>query len=177
MAKKRAYESEGGADEEMEEAMQPVAAALQRAEAEAGDTDPDEVRQEAAPKRRRGVMRRNGEQPIPDGLVEDVSAVATAAVVGTAVAVIESELIPGLLIGAAAMLVGKMFPRVTRGMRPVAKMIIRGGIAISDKAREVVAETGEQFQDIVAEARAERDQAVQERTRSRGARRSQPAAA
>jgi hypothetical protein len=167
MATKRANESEGGADDEMQEVMRPVADALQRAEAKAA----------AAPKRRHGVTRRNGEQPIPDGLVEDVSAVATAAIVGTAAAVIESELIPGILIGAATMLVGKMFPRVTRGMRPVAKMIIRGGIAISDKAREVVAETGEQFQDIVAEARAERDQAVQEQARSRGARRSQPAAA
>jgi hypothetical protein len=141
-----------------------------RTHAHAEREQADEMETRARGRRRNEARQRNGDEQIPDHLVEDVSAVATAAVVGTAAAVIESELIPGILIGAAAMLVGKMFPRVTSGMRPVAKMIIRAGIAVSDKTREVVAETGEQFQDMVAEVRSERDQTAQERGRSRAAR-------
>jgi hypothetical protein len=37
----------------------------------------------------------------------------------------------------------------------VAKTVVKGGVFVFDKAREVVAEAGEQMSDIVAEARAE----------------------
>lgn len=162
MVTRRTPEREGGADDKRT-----------RAEAD----QPDDTQTRARGRRRNGARRENDEDQIPDRLVEDVSAVTTAAIVGTAAAVIESELIPGILIGAAAMLVGKMFPRVTSGMRPVAKMIIRAGIAVSDRTREVVAETGEQLQDMVAEVRAERDQTVQGRAQARAARKGAPAEA
>lgn len=112
----------------------------------------------------------NGERHVPDDrLVEDVSAVTTAAAIGVAAAVIEAELLPGILIGAGAMLIGKMFPRVARTFRPVAKTVIRAGVAVTDKAREVAAETGEQVQDMVAEVRAERGAAREGRARARPA--------
>lgn len=60
------------------------------------------------------------------------------------------------LIGAAAvMLAPIMVPAVLAGMRPLSKMVIKGGVLVYDKAREVIAETGEQLSDIVVEARSE----------------------
>lgn len=111
----------------------------------------------------------DGAQRASDGLFEDVGSVSTAVAVGVAAALIESELIPGILIGAGAVLLGKMFPRVAAGMRPVAKTVIRAGIAMTDKARTVAAEAGEQVQDMVAEVQAERERSASERPRSRRA--------
>lgn len=114
----------------------------------------------------RGAARRAAEALRGrDGTYEDAASVGTAVAVGVTAAIIESELIPGILIGAGALLVGRMFPRVAKGIRPVAKQVIRAGIAMSDKAREVVAEAGEQVQDMMAEARAEREQPAAKRPR------------
>jgi hypothetical protein len=44
-----------------------------------------------------------------------------------------------------------------RGLRPVAKGALKGGMALTDKTREVLAETSERWHDLVAEARAERE--------------------
>jgi hypothetical protein len=132
---------------------------------------PDEPGVRTRRRRASGVERADGTREIPDRLVEDVSSVTAAAAVGVAAAVIEAELLPGILIGAGAMLLGKMFPRLTRGLRPVAKMIIRAGIAVTDKTREMVAEAGEQVQDMAAEVRAERAQTADQRARTRAARR------
>ena len=61
-----------------------------------------------------------------------------------------------LLIGAAAVVLAPIVvPAVLAGMRPVAKTVVKGGVLVYDKAREMVAEVGEQMGDIVAEARAE----------------------
>jgi Protein of unknown function (DUF5132) len=61
-----------------------------------------------------------------------------------------------VLIGAAAvMLTPIMVPAVLAGMRPLRKRVIKGGVLIYDKAREVIAETGEQLSDLVVEARSE----------------------
>jgi len=103
----------------------------------------------------------------PDGLFEDAGSVGTAVAVGIAAAVIESELIPGILIGAGAILLGRIFPSVAAGLRPVAKSVIRAGMVMTDKAREVAAETGEQMRDLVAEAQAERERGRRERPRAR----------
>ena len=40
-------------------------------------------------------------------------------------------------------------------MRPIAKELIKGGIVVADAVSELVAETGEQFKDLLAEAKAE----------------------
>jgi hypothetical protein len=61
-----------------------------------------------------------------------------------------------VLIGAAAVILAPiMVPAVLAGMRPLSKMVMKGGVLVYDKAREVIAETGEQLSDLVVEARAE----------------------
>ncbi|MDF0673593.1 MAG: DUF5132 domain-containing protein [Nitrospira sp.] len=39
--------------------------------------------------------------------------------------------------------------------RPIAKELIKGGIVLADAASELVSETGEQFKDLLAEAKAD----------------------
>ncbi len=66
------------------------------------------------------------------------------------------SLISNLLIGAAAIVLAPVVvPAVLAGMRPVAKTLVKGGVMVYDKTREMVAEVGEQMGDIVAEARSE----------------------
>jgi hypothetical protein len=40
-------------------------------------------------------------------------------------------------------------------LRPLAKELIKGGICLYDAASELVSESGEQFKDLVAEAKAD----------------------
>jgi hypothetical protein len=79
----------------------------------------------------------------------------TVAAVGVAAALIEVELIPGMLLGVAAMLAPNLLPKIGNGLRPLLKEAVRAGYNVANKARETVAEAGEQFQDIVAEVKAE----------------------
>jgi hypothetical protein len=46
---------------------------------------------------------------------------------------------------------------VIPGLRPVAKALVVGGLAVADIAKTAAANAGEQWQDLVAEAKAERD--------------------
>lgn len=55
----------------------------------------------------------------------------------------------------AALLVPLVLPVLTRGMRPLAKGVVKGGLLLTDKAKEVIAEAGEQWSDLVAEVRAD----------------------
>ena len=80
---------------------------------------------------------------------------ATVAVVGLGVALIELELIPGMLIGVAAMMAPKLLPRLGNAMRPLVKSAMRAGYALAERTKETLAEAGEQLQDIGAEVRAE----------------------
>lgn len=81
--------------------------------------------------------------------------IATVAAIGIGAALIEAELIPGILIGVGAMLAPKFFPRLGNAIRPLVKGAVRAGYALADKTRELAAETSEQFQDIVAEVKSE----------------------
>ena len=66
------------------------------------------------------------------------------------------SLVPNLLVGTVVVLVAPIVaPALFAGIRPVAKTVLKGGVYVYDKAREVVAEAGEQMSDIVAESRAE----------------------
>lgn len=66
------------------------------------------------------------------------------------------SLISNVLIGATAIVLAPIVvPAVLAGMRPVAKTLVKGGVMVYDKTREMVAEVGEQMGDIVAEARSE----------------------
>ncbi len=84
-----------------------------------------------------------------------LTTVATVGVVGVGVAVFEAALLPGLVLGVAAMAAPKLLPRVGTALNPVFKSAVRGIYKIGQKTKEMVAETHEQVQDIVAEVDAE----------------------
>jgi hypothetical protein len=62
------------------------------------------------------------------------------------------ESMGGLTVGIAGALAA---PLLLPALRPVAKQLIKAGIVAGDKAQVWVAETTEQWQDLVAEARSE----------------------
>ena len=98
------------------------------------------------------VVRENGAIPLG-------SKVATVALVGLGAALIEVELVPGILLGVAAMLAPDIMPKLGRILRPMVKETVRAGYTLAEKTREVVAEAGEHIDDIVAEVRSETGQA------------------
>ena len=83
---------------------------------------------------------------------DDIAAkAATIAVVGVGVALISSELLPGMLIGVAAALLPGIGPK----MRPFLKSTVKAGYSAVRKTREMIAEAGEQVHDMIAEVQAE----------------------
>jgi Protein of unknown function (DUF5132) len=81
----------------------------------------------------------------------DNTSLAAAAVIVLGAALIEVELIPGLVIGAGAILLGKLFPEAGHYVRPAIKSALRAGFSLTQKVQEVLAETSEQVHDLVAE--------------------------
>jgi hypothetical protein len=73
--------------------------------------------------------------------------IVSLGVVGVGVAVVEAALLPGVILGAAAMVAPKFFPSLF-------KSTVRGAYKLSQKTREFVAEAQEQVNDIVAEVDA-----------------------
>ncbi len=90
----------------------------------------------------------------------DAASIATTAAIVVGAAMIEVELIPGLIIGAGAILLGKFFPEMGSYVRPAIKGAIRAGFFMTQKAREVMAETTEQMHDLVAEVVIEQAQSA-----------------
>jgi hypothetical protein len=90
-----------------------------------------------------------------DLLAGEAGSVATAAAIVVGAALIEIELIPGLIIGAGAIMLGKLFPELGSYARPMVKGVLRAGFSVSQKAREVMAEANEQVHDLVAEVKHE----------------------
>jgi hypothetical protein len=80
-----------------------------------------------------------------------VGKAATIVVVGVGVALISTELIPGMIIGVAAALLPGIGPK----LKPLFKSTVKASYAAIRKTREMVAEASEQVQDVVAEARAD----------------------
>lgn len=64
-------------------------------------------------------------------------------------------MLPGVVLGVAAMLAPKFVPQIGSALKPLFKSTVRGASKISQKTREFVAETHEHVQDIVAEVDAE----------------------
>jgi hypothetical protein len=99
------------------------------------------------------------EQDDDDELSEEetniVATVATVGVVGVGVAVFEAALLPGLVLGVAAMLAPKIAPKFGSALSPMFKSTVRGIYKFGQKTKEFVAETNEHVQDIVAEVDAE----------------------
>ena len=83
------------------------------------------------------------------------SKAATVAMIGLGVALIEVELIPGMLLGVAAVLAPNLLPKFGRALRPLVKGAVRAGYAMVARTRETVAEAGEHLQDIMAEVKSE----------------------
>jgi hypothetical protein len=64
--------------------------------------------------------------------------------------------LPTILIGVGAALAAPIvLPAAAAGLRPLTKTLIKGGLYVADSVKELMAEAGEQFSDLVAEARAE----------------------
>lgn len=96
------------------------------------------------------------ETPVPDqqgGIFGNK--LATVALVGVGAALIEAELIPGILIGVAAVMMPDILPKLGKVMRPLVKETVRAGYTLTERARESMAEMSEQVQDIVAEVKTE----------------------
>jgi hypothetical protein len=102
--------------------------------------------------------------------------IATVALVGVGAALIEAELIPGILIGAAAMLVPNVLPKISSVFRPLVKQTIRLGYAVGGRAREGLAGLNEEMQDVVAEVKSDSHSAASTPAgQSEGARATTPA--
>ena len=108
-------------------------------------------------------------EPI-DGNGEDHSTltatVATVAVVGIGAAALEAALLPGIVLGVAAMWLPQYFPKMGEAVNPLFRSTVRGAYKFGKKTKEMMAEAHEQVNDIVAEVHAEGDQ---DRTSSKGA--------
>jgi hypothetical protein len=88
-----------------------------------------------------------------EGSNDVASKFAIAGVIGVGAALIEVSLIPGILVGAVAVLAPKYLPGIRDRLRPMLKHTIRGVYKATEKTREALAEAQEQVQDIMAEAR------------------------
>ena len=99
-----------------------------------------------------------------DLLSSEASSVATAAAIIVGAALIEVELIPGLVIGAGAILLSKVFPELTSYIRPLVKGAVRAGFSATHKVRQIIAETSEQVSDLVAEVKNEQEPSIKQET-------------
>lgn len=104
------------------------------------------------------VAHRTAPVPAAEDTNEVGSKIATVAAIGIGAALIEAELIPGILIGIGAMLAPKLVPQLGSALRPLVKSVVKAGYSLAEKGREIAAETSEQIQDIVAEVKAEHEQ-------------------
>ena len=86
-----------------------------------------------------------------------VATVATVAVVGIAAAAFEVALLPGIVLGVAAVAAPKYLPKMGAALNPLFRSTVRGAYKIGQKTKEMLAEAHEQVNDIVAEVHAEGD--------------------
>ncbi len=84
-----------------------------------------------------------------------VATVATVAVVGIAAAAFEAALLPGIVLGVAAVAVPRFLPRAGAALNPLFRSSVRGVYKMGQKTKEMLAEAHEQVNDIVAEVHAE----------------------
>ncbi len=82
---------------------------------------------------------------------------AAAALIGAAVAIVEPELIPGLLLGEGVTLVPRLLPAAGTLLRPFVKAVVTTGYELTSGVRRTAAEARGQVEDMVAEAQAERE--------------------
>src|ERR1700761_1822411 len=90
-----------------------------------------------------------------------VATVATVAVVGVGAAALEAALLPGIVLGVAAMWLPQYFPKMGEALNPLFRSTVRSAYKLGHKTREMMAEAQEQFHDIAAEVHAEKDVAAE----------------
>ena len=81
--------------------------------------------------------------------------VATVVVVAAGAALFEAALLPGLVLGVAAMAAPKYMPKLAGALGPIFKSTVRGTFKLAQKSKEAFAEAQEHVSDIVAEVKAE----------------------
>ena len=91
----------------------------------------------------------------PGHMDDFMTKAATVGVIGVGVALFEAALIPGMIIGVAAMLAPKALPKLGATVEPVFRSAVRGAYRIGQKTRHAVAEAQEQIRDIAVETRVE----------------------
>jgi hypothetical protein len=116
------------------------------------ETAPEHIEHEAAEVTDAEMTEQTGEDRS-----DVVATVATVAVVGIGAAAFEAALLPGLVLGVAAMWLPQYFPRMGEALNPLVRSTVRGAYKLSHKTREMMAEAQEQFHDIAAEVHAEKD--------------------
>ena len=92
--------------------------------------------------------------------------VATVVVVAAGAALFEAALIPGLVLGVAAMAAPKYLPKLAGALGPVFKSTVRGTFKLAQKSKEAFAEAQEHVSDIVAEVKAEDADGLRSKPRS-----------
>lgn len=107
-------------------------------------------------------------------LPDSTGGVAATAALALGAALIEVELLPGILLGAGAMLLGAALPRLRASARPMFKSVVAAGLAAYDSSRRAVAGAAGQMEEMMGEVRREaapkaRAPARSSRRRSRGA--------
>ena len=81
-------------------------------------------------------------------------AAATVGIICVGAALFEAALIPGMVIGVAAMLAPKALPKLSAAVEPAFRGAVRGTYKLGQKARHIMAEAEEQVNDVVAEEKA-----------------------
>jgi hypothetical protein len=97
----------------------------------------------------------NGSEPVTEEKKDNkevIATVATIAVVGVGVALVSVELLPAVLLGAAAAII----PGMGDKWRPWFKKTVKASYSAVRKTREMVAEAGEHIQDAIAEAKTDK---------------------
>jgi hypothetical protein len=125
-----------------------------------------------------GSLETAAEPPVeaaaPDSIEHDedrsevVATLATVAVVGIGAAAFEAALLPGIVLGVAAMWLPQYFPKMGEAVNPLFRSTVRGAYKLGQKTKEMMAEAQEQFHDIAAEVRAESDAAPPTKSASGG---------
>jgi hypothetical protein len=98
--------------------------------------------------------------PIEEAQLDQTDIVVTAAtvaVVGVGVAVFEAALLPGVVLGVAAMAIPRVLPSMGAALNPIFRSTVRSAYKFGQKTKEMVAEAQEHMNDIVAEAKAADD--------------------
>lgn len=89
------------------------------------------------------------------GMDEIGPQIGVGVVAAAAVALIEAELVPAVLVGVAAALLPKLVPGLDIALRPLVHGAVGAGYGMYSKAQEFIAEAGEQLHDMVAEVKAQ----------------------